>query len=1142
MKKLSISLMLALTVSVFYGQQAPADKYSGEIPSNWKALYFNMSKAERETFLANPNVDQEEVNELIRERKAKHTLPNQQMKMAGGEPDDFGCDMWYEIDYLNMTELDATNWELFSGGCGAGQGVDAYAGPINLPFDFCFYNTSYDVTYLSTKGALTFLEPMCDWTPDPYPGQSAFNMISGFWADFDFTDQGTAYYLVENNYAVFIFNQVGYWPGFGNLRNTFQMIITDGTSDLLPAGNNVGFFYGSMEWAHGGVGGDGGFNGPNPAVVGVDKQSGNDHIQFGTFNFNTANYDGPYGVSGIQWLTQKNFIFNTCGTENKPPVANYNNALLEGEASSLACDVITVCLNDTLELAVDYFGPEQGEIVTLDVDASDAANFTLLTLENGEVASWSGYFIGDAAYVGTHELVVTATDDGTPAATTTQTFVIEVLDMAAPEIEIIGNTSVCAGTPAELTAVPEDLDYYSWSSGCQGTTPNCDVYADGMVTVTGYDGQCAGTASAFVEVEGLALPFVCFDDELPLCNNDSIAAFACDPELWTSYEWSCFDVDNPDFDCNIYSDDLTADTLICGPGTYVLETTSENGCGGSYNFYVPGAITEFPIVTPDPICGPLEPFEFDGGFSDPGEGYLVIYFQDADGNYANGSWLNVTINGETSAFAMTESSFSLSNTDFPIMFGDEICVEYVPSPDDDGNNTITLFNCGNSNNALCGSFVGYSNSEMTYDLCDTSYVGQTLQWCGTADCTSEPLTGTWSQESCPEDGTFSVIDDFNTTFTPEEYGVYNLAFSENICNSELNFELIYNEAPEIDGLDPEIFWLCEGESATFEVDYDVETDCDLEITWSGVDSNNTLTNDGGGYESTEVTVTIENACGSVSQTQNVELQQNIEFNPAFDDELICDGDPLTLNPIVDDTPDLNYDWDPSQGGQSDPTVNDSGTYEVEVSNDCDTQTASVDIDFVAPFYTTWDGDIETDCDEGETTLSVNAPDGYSWVWSNGSTSDSQTFTSSEFITLTVTDDQDCGTYVSDYDLTVGTAPTPAEDYEDEYICPGECELFTPNTGTATSFSWTAYCADTDSTTMTITTGCEGPECSFCSDMVPAACNGETIYLTLTASNDCATEEYVYDVTSDLCSITIPNVFTPNGDIWNKTFDIVGIEK
>jgi len=127
----------------------------------------------------------------------------------------------------------------------------------------------------------------------------------------DFTGNPSClvYYKITPTAMIVKWENVGYYDLHFDKINTFQLIITDGTDPLLPAGDNVGYCYGDMQWTTGDAsGGTNGFAG-TPATVGVNQGNGTDYIQFGMFDAAGAAYDGPYGLNdGVDWLAKQGTI------------------------------------------------------------------------------------------------------------------------------------------------------------------------------------------------------------------------------------------------------------------------------------------------------------------------------------------------------------------------------------------------------------------------------------------------------------------------------------------------------------------------------------------------------------------------------------------------------------------------------------------------------------------------------------------------------------------------------------------------------------------------------------------------------------------------------------------------------------------
>jgi len=82
-------------------------------------------------------------------------------------------------------------------------------------------------------------------------------MVAPFWADVD-TRSGLGYVwkkqIDANTFAV-AWDNVGYYAYNGEKRNSFQVMISDGTNSAMGEGNNVCFCYNQMQWTTGDVSG-----------------------------------------------------------------------------------------------------------------------------------------------------------------------------------------------------------------------------------------------------------------------------------------------------------------------------------------------------------------------------------------------------------------------------------------------------------------------------------------------------------------------------------------------------------------------------------------------------------------------------------------------------------------------------------------------------------------------------------------------------------------------------------------------------------------------------------------------------------------------------------------------------------------------
>ena len=145
-------------------------------------------------------------------------------------------------------------------------------------------------------------------------------------------------------------------------------------------------------------------------------------MQFGRFNLLNDTYNGPYGdddneQDGVYWLNGKKFNINTTSNEsNLSPVAT----------ASLDCSTLQLCLGQTLDLGIEFLGPEPNQTVELSI-VDDLGNNTITdsSTTQGDQAAFAGTFT--AVEPGTSTITMSAVDN--LGGTTIVPIVIEVLDV-----------------------------------------------------------------------------------------------------------------------------------------------------------------------------------------------------------------------------------------------------------------------------------------------------------------------------------------------------------------------------------------------------------------------------------------------------------------------------------------------------------------------------------------------------------------------------------------------------------------------------------------------------------------------------------------------------------------------------------------
>jgi gliding motility-associated-like protein len=479
---------------------------------------------------------------------------------------------------------------------------DGASTAITLPFVFCFYGQIQTQAYINNNGNVSFGSSYSAFSGVPFP-TTAYTMIAPFWADIDTRNvlSGIVYYQMTSTHLIVRWNGVGYYSQNANLVNDFQLVITDGTDPILPAGSNVGISYGDMQWTTGDAsGGINGFGG-TPATVGCNIGDGVNYIQMGTFGLAGGTYNGPFGpASGIDWLDGKQFFLDACtasGGGNIPPVMN----------AALVCDTVTICVGDTLPIIAQFLSPENGQTTIVTAAATGTGLINQVSTP-GNIGAYVADFVGQISNIGFNTVTLDGTDNGTPAISTTGKIVIHVIPGPTAAFSSIG---ICPGSGMPFTDLSSPttgngpIVSYHWDFGMPALTndtsnltgPSYVYNASGtyQVTLLITDSMgCKDTAQQNVTV--FNLPQVAFNAGptsgcAPLCVNfnDLSTAQNSSPAHWS---WSFGDG----------STDTLQHPSYCYPvnGVYsvALTVTSADGCVKTdsipnYIHVIPGPVAAF---------------------------------------------------------------------------------------------------------------------------------------------------------------------------------------------------------------------------------------------------------------------------------------------------------------------------------------------------------------------------------------------------------------------------------------------------------------------------------------------------------------------------------------------------------------------
>jgi gliding motility-associated-like protein len=614
----------------------------------------------------------------------------QQMKMSGTLP------AAYHVAYSTLPPPEVQpNSDLAKGGGGTGGNCNCWIEPdstyalamgpnddgsssiINLPFQFNLYGDMYNTCYVNNNGNVSFQTPFSTYSASAFP-TSQFKMVAPFWADVDTRGGncnqtppgGVVKYKLTSNALYVNWVAVGYFGCHADMLSSFQLIISDGTNTDVGVGSTVSFCYKDMTWTTGDASlGTGGFGGI-PATVGANRGNGIDYIQFGQFDHAGTDYDGPFGaIDGVSWLDDKNFVFTTAvSTQNIPPIAS---------GSSL-CDTVEVCVNELVNLDVNFLSPESGQLTTAtwSIEPPLVAPVTEINSGPAPTANIQLQFIPQQADEGYHTLTYTATDDGTPPLTSTVTAVFHIFYVPAPPPVISGDTISCSGQGVVITA-SGGYEEYVWANGFNGPSI---LVGPGTYYVEASTGACILVSNSITVTEGIA-PEPVIDGVLFNCGGDPATLTTTEP-----------------FEAYLWSTGETASTINTGTGTYTVTVTNTDGCEGSSD-----PVNVVSANTPDAFY-----------LGDPNDavfpGTTVIYTDQSNGNgspIVGWQWSNDSLpGGSGSTYAPTFNTPGLYPITLTVTTADgctdtytytqvviptEIIIPNVFSPNGDGENDNLTF-------------------------------------------------------------------------------------------------------------------------------------------------------------------------------------------------------------------------------------------------------------------------------------------------------------------------------------------------------------------------------------------------------------------------------------------------------------------
>lgn len=182
---------------------------------------------------------------------------------------------------------------------------DCFTAAVNTGFATNYFGTTYNQLYVSNNGYFTFGAGQGEFTPSGLGNTYAgLPIIAAYFADVDTragggtVTYGTGTYNGRTAFGA-TWNAVGVYNQQTNLRNTFQILLTD-RSDLTAGDFDIYFNYDQIQWETGsassGVGGFGGVS----AAVGFNAGNGNADGTF--FEIPGSRVPGSFYDTGTQPL------------------------------------------------------------------------------------------------------------------------------------------------------------------------------------------------------------------------------------------------------------------------------------------------------------------------------------------------------------------------------------------------------------------------------------------------------------------------------------------------------------------------------------------------------------------------------------------------------------------------------------------------------------------------------------------------------------------------------------------------------------------------------------------------------------------------------------------------------------------------
>lgn len=758
---------------------------------------------------------------------------------------------------------------------------DGSSSLINIPFSFSFYGTNYTNLYINNNGNVTFGNALSGYNANAFPSASN-KIIAPFWADVDTRGgNGRVVYKVTPTAIYVNWENVGYYNTKGDKRNTFQLILTNGTDPAVPNGQNVAFCYQDMQWTTGSAsGGVNGFGG-TPATAGANKGDNLTAFQLARFDHAGTDFYGALGApAGISWLDNKSFFFDITNSSNIPPIPN----------GVSPCDTFKICsIGDTADIPILFLSPEAAQSTTITLDAGSSGAVTQVSNVPGNTATIVVRAVGTPANLGYHTVTVTATDNGVPVGVTSLSFVVWITDVTGGTGLHPSITPVGACQSATLSVLNGPYDTYLWdnlSSAPTITANNRQVYG---VTVS--RNGCYKRTERLVNIMP---PIVAnIQGSFKLCPGMSTTElYIADSARYRSISW--------------HLPDPARDTIFKNrfpAGTYTVSLTDSAGyCHKDTTFTI---TQQLPLIIGNDVEQCTLNYVFTGNANGSGQGTWTVYDSPANPTFSSNTALNPTVTfptfgnyhlvykdkyceaTDTVHFKLVQPPYFDFDSDFfacpfeteHLVFKDSSLVDTyhwgIPIPSQD-----TLFTANLYQGTYTASYVMYlgctRDTTFTIETQPLTVLHDYVQICGdtlTMSLHTGSPTGQWTTLSMPGTNApvFGNATVLNTTLKVKDYGDYVFVYN-NSCDNKDTLRIKFVPYPYFDIQNAEI---CLGDEYVFAVPNDPFVTSYL---WNTGAQTSTLTVDKEGL----YILTATNQCGiHIDSSYIAAFVCNIDFPNVF---------------------------------------------------------------------------------------------------------------------------------------------------------------------------------------------------------------------------------------------------------------------